>query len=206
MAAIAVASGLALVVGGCATRTAAASHHGVPRPIVGVHLDAGDVASADSDNAGDGYLLGGGLSFTPLWVDNVGVGAGLDVLFKYHPFTLGTSRGSNTSMPTLLTGHLLVGLDDVARWYLLLRAGFETDFNRQSTFNGTSGTSPSGTGVVAELGPIFAPVAHFAVGATLRGTVIELPAGMDHISGSNVGIVLSIYYDYANEDVRLVVP
>jgi hypothetical protein len=205
MVAIAVAAGLALCLGGCATTTAAASSHGPPRPIIEVHLDAGDVTSADSDNAGDGYLLGGGLRFTPLWIDNVGRGAGLDVLFKYHPFNLGASQGSTTSMPALLTGHLLVGLDDVARWYLLFRGGFEIDLNRQSTLDGTTSTSASGGGLVAELGPIFAPVGHFAVGATLRGAFITLPAGMDHVSGSNVGIVLSIY-DHANEKVRLVVP
>jgi hypothetical protein len=168
-----------------------------PRPVVQLHLDAGDVTSADSDNAGDGYLLGGGVSFTPLWIDNVGLGAGLDVSFKYHPVSVGGEQGSNSSMPVLLTGHLLSGLDDGARWYLLFRGGFEKDFNRQFSFNGvTSSESSRGAGLVAEIGLIFVATNHFAVGATFRGTVIDLAAGMDHVSGSNLGILFSVYYNY----------
>ena len=56
----------------------------VPRPIIELHLDAGDATGVGSDGVGDGYLLGGGVSFTPLWIGDVGLGAGLDVLFKYN--------------------------------------------------------------------------------------------------------------------------
>ena len=189
-------------------RTHSRRPRGAPaRPIIELHLDAGDATGVGSDGVGDGYLLGGGVSFTPLWIDNVGLGAGLDVLFKYNSVDVGGSQASNSSIPTLLTGHLLIGLDDGARWYLLFRGGFEKDFNRQSSFNGvTSSESSRGAGLVAEIGPIFVPADHVALGAAVRVTLIDLPAGMDHVSGSNVGIVFSVYYTYANEKLRLSVP
>ena len=192
------------------------------RPIIQLHLDAGSVGGGNESewaydslghklddvmHYGDGYLLGGGVSFTPLWIgDRLGLGAGLDVLFKYASFNAGGTHATQSSMPVLLTLNALIGLDHGARWYLLVRGGLETDYNRR--FLGTTGAS--GTGAFGEIGPMFLASRHIGVGATFRAAGMILPdfgpSFMDHVHASNLGFALSVSYNYANEKLRLSLP
>jgi hypothetical protein len=195
------------------SETATTGHPGAPtvhgpRPTIELHLDAGDATGgdqvADSLGAGDGYLLGGGARFTPLWIgSDLGLGVGLDVLFKYASTSGGRVQASQSSMPTILTGHALIKMNHDPRWYLLVRGGLEMDFYRQSSFNGQTGSTLSrGAGLLADIGPMFEATDHIGVGAAVRLTLSQLPAGMDHISGSNIGIVVSVSYNFGSEKAR----
>jgi hypothetical protein len=230
LAAIGPLAGLAVFAGGCATTTSggpapvagdpsAPAVHAL-RPIIALHLDAGHVTggseSAFADDSrgyridalhyGDGYLVGGGVAFTPLWIgDRVGLGAGVDVLFKYASFDGDAGHVTQSSMPVLLTANALIGLDHGARWYLLVRAGLETDYNRR--FSGITGRS--GSGVFGEIGPMFLASRNIGVGATFRaaGMILhEFGVSMDELHASNLGFAISVSYNYASEKVRLSLP
>jgi hypothetical protein len=196
-----------------ATNGSARAVHG-PRPSVELHLDAGiasggdPVAGSDSLGAGDGYLAGGGVRFTPFWGgEDIGLGVGLDVLFKYGSMEAGAVQASHWSVPALLTGHALVRLNGDARWYLMFRGGVETDLYMHFSFNGTSsGTSSGGTGVLAEVGPIFEATDNIGVSATVRFTLMQLPSGMDHFSASNVGVMFSVAYNLASRKPQAPAP
>ena len=223
MAALAAAAGLVVFLDGCATTTSggpapAPGNRSVPavhasRPIIELHLDAGIVAGGDESavaetpsgvkidalHYGDGYLMGGGVGFTPLWIgDRVGLGAGLDVLFKYASLDAAGIQASQSTMPVLFTANALVGLDHGARWYLLVRGGAETDYNRR--LRGSTGAS--GSGVFGEIGAMFLVSRHIGVSATGRAAGMILPdfgySFMDHVHASNVGIAVSVSYNYAS--------
>jgi hypothetical protein len=49
---------------------------------------------------------------------------------------------------------------------------------------------------------MFEATDHIGVGAAVRLTLSQLPAGMDHISGSNIGIVVSVSYNFGSEKAR----
>jgi hypothetical protein len=231
VAAIGPLAGLAVFAGGCATMMSrgpapAAGNPSAPaarasRPIIALHLDAGYVTGGDESavaddsrgyridalHHGDGYLLGGGAAFTPLWIgDRVGLGAGLDVLFKYASFNGDAGHVTQSSMPVLLTANALIDLDHGARWYLLVRAGLETDYNRR--FAGVTGAS--GSGIFGEIGPMFVASRNIGVGATFRAAGMILPdfgsSFMDHLHASNLGFAISVSYNYASEKVRLSLP
>jgi hypothetical protein len=225
-------AGLVVFLGSCATTMSGAPAPGAgdpgapamhaPRPIIEVHLDAGSVTGGNESewaydsrgyklddvmHYGDGYLLGGGVGFTPLWIgDRLGLGAGLDVLFKYASFDAGGTHTTQSSIPVLLTANALIGLDHGARWYLLVRAGLETDYNRR--FSGSTGAS--GTGIFGEIGAMFLASRHIGVGATFRAAGMILPdfgdSFMDHLHASYVGIAFAVSYNYASEKLRLSLP
>lgn len=157
--------------------------------------------TVDSLNAGDGYLFGFGASFLPFWLgERLGLGAGLDMAYKFSSISGDGITASLTSLPMMATANALLRLNDAGSSHLLARGGVEKDLNVQFAATGTGGaTLSSQLGYFSEFGWIVGAPNHLALGTSLRFSGVQLTTDTQHFSATNTSVVVSLYYSYGND-------
>jgi hypothetical protein len=141
-----------------------------------------------SIHAGDGVLLTGGLTFTPLWIgDRIGLGLGLDAGWKYRS----TSVDADGSMalerfPLIGSARGLIGITNA--WHVLLAGGVVYELGPDLTGEGLlseySFEFDNALGGMAELGITWGRP--MAVGWEISGRYTFLTYNLESGEGGDV--------------------
>lgn len=193
------------------TAFAPAAQEGDVLSTFGVHVYAGFAGGGDtiyevtytdgstsSLDAGEGLMLGGGLTWTPLWLtDRLGLGLGYDVGYKLG--TTGQAANGSINLERVPMTLSARGLFAIAgNYHLLLAAGGVAEFGvhlyGDGVATGIDGRFSDAFGGMAELGVLFG--APLAVGAEITGrfTMIEYSANGVTVSGMSGAANFALHF------------
>jgi hypothetical protein len=145
--------------------------------------------------AGDGIVLSLGATLTPLWLGPVGLGAGVDLGFKYYALQTRGGGYDLRRVPIVASLHALVSVAD--RWFLLFAGGLHAEVAIQASRTGSRSDGsetryPAAFGAMGEAGVLYA-VGHVGVDITLRFAGLRYEAEPP-ADASHVGLFFGVHY------------
>jgi hypothetical protein len=159
-----------------------------------------DDGTENSVRGGEGVILSGGLTFTPLWIgDSVGLGLGVDAGWKYKSTSVNADASvALTRFPIVPSARALVKLG--GSWHLLAAGGLVLEMSPSLQGDGLlSGLDiefDNGTGGMGELGILWGHPQGVGYEITGRYTFLEYTheAATESLDASSGSLHLTLHY------------
>jgi hypothetical protein len=153
-------------------------------------------------NAGRGVLVTVGALWTPLWAplweeDQLGLGLGASVGWKYDAISASNGEVSLTRFPLTATAHALIRLNK--KWFTLVSGGLTKELGGKLSGSGFAAKdSASFTGTLGPLceGGLYFTIGPVTLGAAVRYSSSSTQWGFAEADASSLGIIAASQYRF----------
>jgi hypothetical protein len=181
-----------------------------PRPGTGLHLGlegafGGDNlltvgfsnGGSDSLRAGEGFRVSIGGTVTPLWIKDVGLGAGVGIGWKGDWITARNGDITLSRYPLIFWLQAFAPISE--RWYIVFSGGghkeFGTHLSGSGVASGTNASFDSPLGWMGEFGCYYATTVNWGLGFGVRYTALHYLYDGNTIGASNVGLEFTLHFN-----------